>query len=144
MRWESSDHRRSAGSQGLALRLPVPLRVVVGALAIAAIVLAVVMRPSQSAQEPQQAAPLAKPTVAAAAIVPLPTVVPPSQTAAPTASAGASGARIHEVVQGDTLSSIAKKYYNDASKWNKILDANRDILKNADTLKLGQKLKIPE
>lgn len=60
-------------------------------------------------------------------------------------TAGAAGAKlqVHEVVKGDTLSAIAKKYYGKASAYNRIFEANRDILDNPDKIKVGQKLKIP-
>ena len=51
--------------------------------------------------------------------------------------------RIYEVVKGDTLSAIAKRYYGKASGYAKIFEANRDILKDPDHLHPGQKLKIP-
>jgi LysM repeat protein len=53
-------------------------------------------------------------------------------------------AKIHEVVGGDTLSKIAKKFYGDANKYMKIFEANKDQLKDPDKIKVGQKLKIPE
>jgi hypothetical protein len=53
-------------------------------------------------------------------------------------------AKIHEVVSGDTLSKIAKKYYGDAGKYMKIFDANKDQLKDPDKIQVGQKLKIPD
>jgi hypothetical protein len=53
-------------------------------------------------------------------------------------------AKVYEVVSGDTLSKIAKKFYGDASKYMKIFDANKDQLKDPDKIKVGQKLKIPE
>lgn len=53
-------------------------------------------------------------------------------------------AQIHEVVAGDTLSKIAKKFYGDANKYMKIFEANKDQLKDPDKINVGQKLKIPE
>jgi LysM repeat protein len=53
-------------------------------------------------------------------------------------------AKIYEVVSGDTLSKIAKKFYGDAAKYMKIFDANKDQLKDPDKIKVGQKLKIPD
>ncbi len=50
----------------------------------------------------------------------------------------------HTIQQGDSLYKIALKYYNDGSKWNKILDANKSALKNKNALKVGQELIIPE
>lgn len=52
--------------------------------------------------------------------------------------------RIYEVVSGDTLGAISKKYYGKASDYMKIFEANRDILDNPDLIKVGQKLVIPE
>jgi nucleoid-associated protein YgaU len=53
-------------------------------------------------------------------------------------------ARIYEVVSGDTLSKISKKYYGDANKYMKIFEANKDQLTDPNKIKVGQKLKIPE
>jgi len=51
---------------------------------------------------------------------------------------------IHEVVRGDTLGGIARKYYGKASLYMKIFEANRDQLDNPDLIKVGQKLRIPK
>lgn len=53
-------------------------------------------------------------------------------------------ARIYEVVSGDNLSKIAKKFYGDANQYRKIFEANKDQLADPDKIKVGQKLKIPE
>ncbi len=52
--------------------------------------------------------------------------------------------RVYEVVSGDTLGGIAKKYYGNANAYMKIFEANRDILDNPNLIKVGQKLQIPE
>jgi len=52
--------------------------------------------------------------------------------------------RMHEVVAGDTLSKIAKKFYGSANEYMKIFEANKDQLKDPDKIRVGQKLKIPE
>lgn len=49
---------------------------------------------------------------------------------------------VHVVQQGDTLSSISTKYYGTPSKYNVILKFNK--LKNADSIKIGDELKIPK
>ncbi|MBK6947207.1 MAG: LysM peptidoglycan-binding domain-containing protein [Haliscomenobacter sp.] len=49
----------------------------------------------------------------------------------------------HEVVSGESLSKISKKYYDDANKYMAIFEANRDILKDPDMIKVGQVLTIP-
>lgn len=50
---------------------------------------------------------------------------------------------IHKVVSGDSLSKIAKVYFEEANKYMKIFEANKDQLKNPDLIKVGQELKIP-
>lgn len=52
-------------------------------------------------------------------------------------------AQYHDVVRGDTLSAIAKKYYGDASKYPKIFEANKPMLSDPDKIYPGQKLRIP-
>jgi len=49
----------------------------------------------------------------------------------------------YTVKAGDTLSGIAEKIYGDAAKFEVIFEANKDILKNANDIKVGQELKIP-
>ncbi|MBN2512522.1 MAG: LysM peptidoglycan-binding domain-containing protein [Sedimentisphaerales bacterium] len=51
--------------------------------------------------------------------------------------------QIHTVQTGETLGSIAAKYYGNFSQWQKILDANQDILQKPEQLKPGMRLKIP-
>lgn len=54
-----------------------------------------------------------------------------------------SSARTHTVQRGDTLFSIAVKYYGTRSAWEKIYAVNRASLPNKDQLKIGQQLVIP-
>ena len=49
----------------------------------------------------------------------------------------------YTVKKGDTLSSIAKKHYGDAGKWQAIYEANRSSLPSPKALRLGQTLIIP-
>ncbi len=49
----------------------------------------------------------------------------------------------HEVVKGDTLWKIAEKYYGDGNLYKDIFEANKDILKDPNMIKIGQKLRIP-
>jgi len=59
-------------------------------------------------------------------------------------SGGSSTAtKIYEVKSGDSLSKIAKREYGDANAWNRIFEANKDILKDPNKIFPGQKLKIP-
>ena len=58
-------------------------------------------------------------------------------------SATPSSDRNYTVASGDTLSKIAKQFYNDGNQWQRIFDANRDILSNPDRISPGQHLRIP-
>jgi len=50
---------------------------------------------------------------------------------------------VYEVQAGDHLHWLAAKYYGDARQWAKILEANRDTVRNPNRLEVGQKLTIP-
>lgn len=49
----------------------------------------------------------------------------------------------HLVQKGETLGKIAKHYYGNASKYVAIFEANKDKLKNPDTIFPDQELVIP-
>ncbi len=51
--------------------------------------------------------------------------------------------RSYTVKSGDTLGSIAKKFYGDGRKWPAIAAANKDILPDPNKLRVGMKLRIP-
>jgi len=90
----------------------------------------------------------------------IPEEYPPEPAASPAASyesapvsdvgAGAArpaaptGSRTHVVKKGDTLFSLARQYYGDASQWKKIYQANGDRIPNKDQIKIGQELSIPD
>ena len=52
--------------------------------------------------------------------------------------------RTYEVRANDTLSVIAHRVYGDAMKWRLIQEANREVLGDSDTLRIGQVLIIPD
>ena len=52
--------------------------------------------------------------------------------------------RFHTVVKGQSLSEISRLFYGTENKWRKILGANRNVIKDADKLKPGTKLIIPD
>lgn len=54
-----------------------------------------------------------------------------------------TASQFHDVVSGDTLSAIAKKYYGDANKYMVIFEANKPMLSHPDKIYPGQKLRIP-
>jgi tetratricopeptide (TPR) repeat protein len=91
---------------------------------------------------PVQATPVEEPPVQAA---PTPTTSAPTRPVPtrPGATRATAGARTHTVVRGDTLFSLAQKYYGNRSKWRDIYAANRDVLPNETALKPGMQLKIP-
>ena len=54
-----------------------------------------------------------------------------------------TASQFHDVVSGDTLSAIAKKYYGDANKYMAIFEANKPMLSDPNKIYPGQKLRIP-
>ncbi|MDX1517599.1 MAG: peptidoglycan-binding protein LysM [Woeseiaceae bacterium] len=52
-------------------------------------------------------------------------------------------AEFYEIVRGDTLGAIAKRYYGKASAYMRIFEANRDIISDPDKIYPGQKIRIP-
>lgn len=51
----------------------------------------------------------------------------------------------HVVVSGDTLSGIAKKHYDDAGKYMKIYEANKDVIgDDPNLIQPGMELVIPK
>ena len=55
-----------------------------------------------------------------------------------------TAARFVVVKAGDTLSAIAKVEYGDGSKYMKIFEANKPMLKDPNKIYPGQTLRIPE
>lgn len=49
----------------------------------------------------------------------------------------------HTVAEGETLSGIARRYYRDSQRWPEIFEANRDLLKDERSLRIGMQLHIP-
>jgi len=50
----------------------------------------------------------------------------------------------YEIVSGDTLSGIAKKFYGDGSRYMRIFKANKEVIKDPDKIYPGQKIRIPK
>src|SRR6185437_17145251 len=67
----------------------------------------------------------------------------PQPAAADAGSPKKSSGQTYTVKPGDSLSKIAKQFYGNASEYNKIFEANRDKLKDPDTIQPGQELVIP-
>jgi len=51
--------------------------------------------------------------------------------------------RYHKVRKGETLDKIARRYYRDANKWKKIMNANKVAISDPKKLRIGAKLRIP-
>ena len=47
------------------------------------------------------------------------------------------------IQSGDNLSKISKHFYGDPNKYNRIFEANREVIKDADKIFPGQKIRIP-
>lgn len=73
---------------------------------------------------------------------PIPTVTVPVLYG-PMILPGYLGYLEHEVVSGDTLSAIAQRFYEDATKWRPIQQANQHIVPDPDLIFPGQVLRIP-
>ncbi|WP_288926414.1 LysM peptidoglycan-binding domain-containing protein [uncultured Maritimibacter sp.] len=54
-----------------------------------------------------------------------------------------SGERIYTVESGDSLAYIALVFYRDAAQYERIYEANRDVLASPSLIRVGQKLRIP-
>jgi len=52
--------------------------------------------------------------------------------------------RFYTIQKGDTLWAIAENFYNDGSKYPVIVDANIEVIKDADKIYEGQSIRIPE
>ena len=72
-----------------------------------------------------------------------PTIVAAASVIGSTETTESSAARIHVVQKGDTLYSLALRYYGTRSAWDRIYQANRNGLPSRDQLKVGQQLLIP-
>lgn len=71
-----------------------------------------------------------------------PAAAPTGRTASPAPSAPAV-ARRHTVRPGDTLSSLAQRYYGNRSRWRDIYQANRSQMRSESDLRVGLELVIP-
>jgi nucleoid-associated protein YgaU len=52
--------------------------------------------------------------------------------------------RFYIVRQGDSLSTISQQFYGSPNSWRKIVDANRQVIKDANKIKPGTRLIIPD
>ena len=52
--------------------------------------------------------------------------------------------KFHIVTKNENLSSISQQHYGTPNRWQKILQANRDVIKDANKITPGTKLIIPD
>lgn len=68
-----------------------------------------------------------------------PAPVPPP----PPAAAAVAASRTHVVQAGENLGTISTRYYGTPAKWKNIFNANRDKVPDANNLRVGTRLVIP-
>jgi hypothetical protein len=73
----------------------------------------------------------------------IPKPISPQEAALDAEKAAKGKVRTYVVQSGDTLVSISKKFYQTASRWKDVLDANQNQLSNPDELKQGQTIIVP-
>jgi len=78
-------------------------------------------------------------TPAAAKVLP----ISGSTTAASVAAPPGSHWRLHQVQEGETLSSLARRYLGAADRYPELFAANRDVLQSPNRLPVGVSLKVP-
>jgi nucleoid-associated protein YgaU len=81
--------------------------------------------------------------IASAARLGTPAATIASGGTVPARPAGTPKARVHTVVEGDSLSRISMRYYGTPNRWQEIYNANRDVLQGSSTLRVGMQLRIP-
>lgn len=74
----------------------------------------------------------------------LPQGQPVQASAQPTAPAAVTPARMHTVREGETLSDISDRYYDNPNLWDKIVRANRSVIRDPDRIYPGMRLEIPD
>ena len=90
------------------------------------------------------APPASRPTIVIAAPSAVVVVSPVPSPAAVVARASPSPEREYVVQAGDTLRTIAEQQYGDATLWQRLYQANTDVIgNNPDALQPGMRLRIP-
>lgn len=98
---------------------------------------------------PEYSAPVAVTPIQPAPAPPSPPPVvrtqpPVQQVQPPPPPVSTAGMRRHIVQKGDTLQSISLRYYGTRSRFRDIYAANRDVMPNESTLRIGMELRIPQ
>jgi len=89
------------------------------------------------------AAPSPSPSPASGASLP-PSSIVPSPSPSPSPSPVAGGGESYTIAEGDTLATVASRFYGDPNEWRRIYDANRQVIgENPDAVRIGTVLRIP-
>lgn len=73
-----------------------------------------------------------------------PTTPSPSVPSSPSPSPSPVAGESYTVAEGDTLATIAERFYGDPSLWRRIYDANQSAIgDNPDNVRVGTVLTIP-
>lgn len=67
----------------------------------------------------------------------------PAGVSDPKAVENYDNTRYYVIQSGDTLSKIAQQFYGSATKYSRIFEANREVIKDPDLIFPGQKIRIP-
>jgi nucleoid-associated protein YgaU len=71
-------------------------------------------------------------------------IVDPAAKAVDAGKPAAPAGTTYTVVDGDNLWKIAEKVYGSGARWMGIYEANKDVMSDADSLKIGMSLRIPK
>ena len=61
----------------------------------------------------------------------------------PASTPAEASVEYYVIEKGDSLSKIAKQHYGDANKYPVLFEANREVIKDANLIFPGQKIRIP-
>ena len=67
----------------------------------------------------------------------------PAAASASAAAPQQQASRFYTIKSGDTLSKIAKEHYGDANAYDRIFEANREVIGDPDKIYPGQQIRIP-
>ena len=99
---------------------------------------------SATAAKPQSADTKTKPVAVEEKVKPAAKqVLGSTDKAQASAPVGKPGSQEYIVKAGDTLSRLAQQFYDAPGKWDKIYEANRELVKNPNYIYVGMKLVIP-
>lgn len=68
----------------------------------------------------------------------------PAAVSEPAGAVEAGGFTEYTIEKNDTLQKISKKFYGSYSKWSKIYEVNKDVIKDPNRLKPGVMIKVPK